>query len=378
MLKVNKHTFFVFLFFALSGLGYSQTPAPIPTQEEEKETIVTEEIKVNISALDANGKFVSDLKKEDLVIIEDGRLQQANSVRIVPANVLIILDTGGEMRSNLSTTSATAKNLVRSLGVNDNVSVFQYNDKVKMLSDWTTDKAQTLDVLETKPTFGRRSVLNQAIGAAIEFFYKTPLENRHLILITDGTDSFNDSTSRDSVTANLMASNINVHIISYSKIQRDFFASQRSVFIKGEPKPRRLPEEISDTLPDPKGAGKKKSVTPRDVARLPRLGSISLDRERVKRAKENKKEFENGEQFLTRIAEDANGEILLPETFDEMIEGTAMLAKIIDSQYLITYTPKRPVSDSPNGEIRLIEVASKRNGLKVESHRKLFVKGKNN
>ena len=377
MLKVNKYPLFVFLFPALVGLGYSQTPAPMPAQEE-KETVITEEIKINISALDANGKFVSDVKQEDLVIIEDGRLQQASSVRIVPANVLIVLDTGGDMRSNLSTTRATAKNLVRYLSADDNVSVFQYNDKVEMLSGWTTDKAQTLDVLDKKPSFGKRNVLNQALGAAIEFFYKTPLENRHLIIITGGTDSFNDSALRDSATANLMASNINVHVISYSKIQRDSFASQKSIFIKGEPKPRRMPEEVIDTLPDPKGAGKKRAATPRDMARMPRLGSISLDRERIKRAKENIKQLENGEQFLTRIAEDANGEILLPETFDEMVEKSATLAKIIDSQYVITYVPKRPVSDSPTGEIRRIEVTSRRNGLEAESHRKFFVKGKNN
>jgi hypothetical protein len=109
------------------------------------------------------------------------------------------------------------------------------------------------------------------------------------------------------------------------------------------------------------------------MAKMPRLIGITLDRERVKRAKDDLNQLENDERFLTTIAEDTNGEILLPETFDEVIEKTTRLAQIIDSQYVITYAPKRLLRDSPKGEVRLIEVSSKRNGLQVEAHRKLIV-----
>lgn len=219
---------------------------------------MTEEIKLNVSVFDENGQFVSDLRKEDLVIIEDGRLQQANSARRVPANILIVLDTGGEMRSNLSVTRAAAKNLVKSLQSGDRVSVFQYSDKVEMLSDWTSDKAKVFDVLEKQLSFGRRSVFNQALDSAIKFFYKTPLENRHLVLVTNGADSFNDLLQRSSVSANLRASDINVHVISYTNLQKDSIASRKAVFIEGEWKPKRLPEEIVETLTDRKGGGKKR------------------------------------------------------------------------------------------------------------------------
>lgn len=378
MLKVNKSLLFVLLFLILGVVeGFPQTSVPTPVREE-RETVVTEEIKVSVAAFNEWGEFVSDVRKEDLVVSEDGRLQQASSIRHTPANVLIVLDTGGEMRSNLSQTRAAAKNLVESLRGDDRVSIFQFADSVEMLADWTTDRSQILAVLDRKLSFGRRNALNEALNKAVEFFYKMPIENRHLVLITGGIDSFNDSAQRDAATAALMASDINVHVVSYTNLQRNSIAAQKAIFIEGEPKPQRLPEEVADTLPDWKGSGKKKMVSPRDMAKMPRLGSITLDRERIKRAKENVKELENGEQFLKRIAEDANGEILLPETFDEMIEKTATLAKTIDSQYVITYVPKRPLNDSPKGEIRRIEVTSRREGLEVESRRKFVVKGKNN
>ncbi|MEJ7861065.1 MAG: VWA domain-containing protein [Pyrinomonadaceae bacterium] len=372
MLKFKKYLLIICLFSALGVISYAQNPTQTPTPDEIEKVLI-EEIKLNVAALDTSGQFISDLKKEDLVIVEDGRLQQASSARRVPANVLIVLDTGGEMRSNLSVTREAAKSLVKSLQSGVGISVFQFGDKVEMLSGWTTDKAQIFGVLDKKPAFGRRSVFIQALDSAIKFFYKTPHENRHLVLITNGADSFNDPALRDSVKAKLMTTDINVHVISYTKLQKGSIASRKSIFVEGEFKPRRMPEEVADTLPDWKGAGKKKLVSPRDMAKMPRLGGVTLDRERIKRANDDLKKLDTDELFLTMIAEDTSGEILLPETFDEAIEKTNVLAQIIDSQYVITYAPRRLLKDSPKGEVRQIEVSSKRNGLQVEAQRKLIV-----
>ena len=55
--------------------------------------------------------------KEDLVINEDNVLHQADSIRRIPANVLIVLDTGGEMRmaKSINQTRKTAFGLIDSL-----------------------------------------------------------------------------------------------------------------------------------------------------------------------------------------------------------------------------------------------------------------------
>ncbi len=162
MLKIKNYLLIICLFSALGIVSFAQNPVQTPIPEET-EKVLTEEIRLNVAAFDMKGQFVSDLKTEDLVIVEDGRLQQPSSARRVPASVLIVLDTGGEMRSILSVTREAAKSLVKSLQSGVGISVFQFGDKVEMLSDWTTDKAQIFDVLDKKLTFGRRSVFNQGI-----------------------------------------------------------------------------------------------------------------------------------------------------------------------------------------------------------------------
>ena len=56
-----------------------------------------------------------------------------------------------------------------------------------------------------------------------------------------------------------------------------------------------------------------------------------------------------------------------------MTEKAARVAKMIDSTYVVTYTPKIPVVDTRGISERNIEVTSKRDGLTVLARRKLVI-----
>ena len=351
----------------LVAVSNAQTPAPTPPQEDDAERIFVEEIKLNVSAVDRNGKFFAGVKKEDLVIMEDERLHQASSLRRIPANVLIVMDTGGEMRraKSFNQTRATAASLINALQTEDSVAIMQYHDKVEIVAEWM-NKAEALKILNTKANFGRRSVFINALDTATKFLQKTPLENRHLVLITDGTDTLNNLTDREAAMRNLLSTDINVHIFSYTQMEKAQIAPKKGVFKGGEPKPQRLPEEVLIALP-------------RDIQtmmRVPRLGSINTDREFLRKMKERENALIASEKYLAELSKDTNGEIILPVSNEEMLAKTALIAGIIDSSYVVTYAPKRPLSESKTGEIRSIEISSRRADLQVQARRKLVVNGK--
>src|SRR4030095_10813154 len=90
------------LSFAAVTAGQSrrvpQRPTPTPSlRDDDTERLATEEIKLNVVAFDANGEFFADVKGSDLVITENDILHQPSSLRRIPANVLIVMDTGGEL-----------------------------------------------------------------------------------------------------------------------------------------------------------------------------------------------------------------------------------------------------------------------------------------
>jgi len=353
---------FLFILFSFASIN-AQTPTATPPNDEEPEKVFTEEIKLNVNATNPDGKFVADVKREDLVIMEDGRIHQASSVRRIPANVLILIDTGGEMRAakSFDQTRKTARSLIGALQTQDSVAIMQYNDRVEVVAEWT-DRENALRILNSKAKFGRRSMFYSALEAATKFLQKSALDNRHLVLITDGTDSFNNLTQKDAAMKNLLTTDINVHVISYTQMEIADIAP-RTKGISTTPPPKALPDEVAATMPP--GI--------RDMNKAPIRITLNTDREFLKKMRERKKSLEDGEKYLAALARDTNGEFILPVTNDEMLDKTARIANFIDSSYVVTYAPKRALKESRSGEIRNIEVSSRRPDLLIEARRKLIV-----
>src|SRR5580765_2334728 len=114
------------------------TPTPVP-RENTDEQILTEEIKLNVLAFDENGNFFRDVTDRDLVITENNILHQPTSVRRIPANVLIVMDTGGDLRvaKGLDNTRRMAAEVVSSLRDGDSMALLQYADKAQLIAEWT-------------------------------------------------------------------------------------------------------------------------------------------------------------------------------------------------------------------------------------------------
>jgi VWFA-related protein len=336
------------------------TPTPTP-REDEAVRVLTEEVKLNVLAFDEEGRFVSDVKANDLVINENNILHQPSSVRRIPANVLIVMDTGGELRQvkSLDQTRKTARAIVNSLKPGDQVAVLQYSDKAEIISEWTDNKEETLRAIG-KTKFGRRSAFVDAINMAIGFMQKSEQGNKHLVLITDGTDSTANARTRTETLNRLLSTDISVHVLSYTQMEASDI-TPRTKAVTNSPPPKAMPDEVAAQLPN--GV--------RDVATAPKFKTINLDRTMLRRLKARKADLENAEVQLNSIAENTNGEMIVPTSLDEMVEKTALVAKMIDASYVVTYIPKVPLTE--NSPERNIEVTSKRDGLIIQARRKLVV-----
>ena len=73
----------------------------------------------------------------------------------------------------------------------------QFNGKVELLQDWTTDRSQVTHVLDTKLLSGKRAAFSPAIAAAVDQFRTQPVGCRHLVLITDGVETAKEIVSDD-------------------------------------------------------------------------------------------------------------------------------------------------------------------------------------
>jgi VWFA-related protein len=282
---------------------------------------------------------------------------------------LLVLDTGGELRmaKSINQTRKTALGLIDSLRPEDSVAIIEYNDKAKILAEWTSDKAQLKEILKDKLNFGKRSMFVDALELANDFLEKSKVENQHLVLITDGTDSINERSERNEAFNELLEGSVSVHVISYTGMEIEKVEPKAKMLSKTPP-PKALPDEIAAQLPN----GVRQTVT------APKIGpTINLDRAMLRKYRERKAALQESQEYLANLAEDTSGQFILPETPEEMIAKTALVARVIDSNYVVTYTPKRPLSEAKPGEVRNIEVSSKRPGLQIQARRKLVVENQN-
>jgi hypothetical protein len=357
----------IYMFAVLCFFGSAQgqsgrvTPRPTPPIDADTVRIVTEEVKLNVSAFNSAGRFFDGVTGEDLIILEDGVIHQPASVRRVSTSVILILDTGGEDRQakDFATTRDTAKALI--MGVSDDTAfaIVESSDSVRVISEWTNDKDFLIAAIDRNLRFGRRSSFVESMRFALEFFEKSALENRHIIAITDGVDSLSDDSERDRAIAAILGTDISFHAVSYTTMEQAVVAERRRSVSAGRP-----------ALP-PGATPPVQGTTPTST-----VGLINLDREMIRTINERSERLRSGEKSLSTIASSSGGEFLLPSSREQMVEDMGYLSRLIDSFYVVTYNPKRPLEGARLGEQREIRVGSRRPGLLVEASRKLVVTGK--
>lgn len=356
-----------------SYFAFSQTAAPTPPEETIK--IRTEEVHLNVTAQTSNGKFVSTLAPEDLLIVESGTPQKIESMRRVPASVLFLLDTGGNFNfaKTLDMTRLTAKLLVENLASENSLAVMQSYDKIETVSDWTSDKQTVQNDLDVKLFGGNRSRFADAINAAIEKFRSRPLENRHLVFIGDALDSVAAETERRKAMQNLLAANITVHVIAYNKMEAArALGATRRFQIGEEYEAPRTPSHILEGIIE---------VMPRDMRdgfrrmmKAERLFVVRLDGKAVKIAKQKRESWLKSETELAAIAEDTGGMFQAPEEPQTMWLTALDIAKAIGAQYVVTYIPTKSFADSPADATRKIRVGTHCSGVQIRSRHKVVLK----
>ena len=351
-------------------------PKPSPTpkpDEQERVRVFTEEVRLPVVATDAGGHYDAALEADDVLVLEDGEPQQIRSVRHLPGNVLLILDTGGGdniglggLSKKTSTTRDVALRILSLLPNGNQIAVVQSSDRPELLQTWTSDKVQVARVLKSKLFAGKRSRIFESMVKAAQVLADRPEGSRHVVLITDGVETPGGKIDLDEGLKELSEARATVHIISYTTLVRQKAdKAPTGVTVGRRPAsedPFRIPGDPTMPSNDPRSAGTV-------IAGV----GIRFDPAMKRRRKAYEKETENSEKWLTDLAAETGGSIFLPTSSEEMFAQAERVASQIGAEYIVTYRPKRPLSEAKSGEYRRVEVAARRVGLYLRTRRGYFV-----
>jgi len=341
----------------------SPSPAPV-SQEPDRVKVFTEEVRLPVEAVDSYGHYDPTLEPDDVLVLEDGVAQQVRSIRHLPANVLFVLDTGGELSGlgglskSTGLTRQVAMDLVRKLQDGSSMAVLQSNNSVELLQPWTKDKQVVLKTLKTKVSSGKRSRFSEALAMASQQLKDLPEGARHVVIITDGVDSPGGKIDRAEAVRRLIATRATVHIISYTELVRQK-SDNKTTSVSAGQRPT-TSDPISQTDP----------TLPPGTTRSPSFGvSLRFDPAMRRQRKAYEADVKKSQQVLTDVADETGGKILLPISNEQMIAQAGEVARAIGSEYVVTYRPKRPLADASPGEYRRVQVSSRKVGLNLHSRR---------
>jgi len=357
-----------------SQSGSSQTkpkavPSPSPTpatqeSEQERVRVFTEEVRLPIVALDAYGHYDPTLEPDDVLVLEDGVAQQIRSVRHIPANVVFLLDTGGEssglggISKSTSLTRQVASDLIQRLKDGTWIDVVQSGNSTDVVQRWTQDRQTVIKTLKAKLLATKKSRFSDAIVSAAQQLSNRPEGSRHVVMITDGVDSPGGKTDRAEAIKKLVAARATIHIISYTEFVRQ----------KGDEKSSKISTGQRPTTSDPITA--TDPTLPPGTTRSPSFGvAIRFDPAMKRLRKAYEVEVRKSQEELTNLAAETGGKIYLPVSSEEMRSRADEVARAIEAEYVVTYRPTRPLSEARPGEYRKIDVTSRRVGVSLYSRR---------
>lgn len=305
-------------------------PPPVPTLKKKPEpeqevspgdvvSVDTTEVMFPVTVRDGNGRLVPELTRNDFRVFEDGAPQPLSdlALRQVPVDVVLMVDASSSVANNLDDFRRAAEGFAARLAAEDRISLIKFDDRVELLQDWTKSRFQLKRALNRIEP-GMFTRFNDALYlASKEQFGPVTKSRRAVIVLSDGIDNGQGTTTLETALQALIRAQVAVYVVANTEISR---AAKRAEL---------------DTLLAGTDASIKFNQT--NIDRL-RLGLRVLDQ---------------SEENLAQLAQATGGRLYRPLTFDALESTYAEVADELRHQYALYFTP---LNKSRDGSFRRVRV----------------------
>ena len=333
----------------LGGANYPNSSRPeqqteqAPAGPEEVDAgdvikVSTTLVSIPVSVMDRDGRFVPNLLKDDFRIWEDGVEQEVAFFQSVdkPFSVVLLLDTSPSTQFRLEDIQDAAISFVNQLRADDKVMVVSFNDDIKILSEFTTDRSKLQRAIQKARTDdGTR--LYDAVDMVMNQQLARIQGRKAIVLFTDGVDTTSRRADYQSNVMDAQELDALIYPVQYDT-SRDMNSGG------GFPAPR--VDVWGQILGGIFGGGVGRRNYPRGGR-----GTARGD-------------YELASHYLQELANTTGGREYRADSLQDMSYAFANVAEELRRQYSIGYYPKRPPQA---GQMRLIKVRAKQPNLAVRA-----------
>jgi Ca-activated chloride channel family protein len=167
----------------------TSTPAANPAQDDEKITVGTNLVSVNVTVSGSGGKYVRGLGREQFEVFDDNVKQQIAffSAEDAPATFGIVYDMHPTTAERATATLGALKQFARTLRPEDNFFIVAFNERGSLALDFIPTFEQVQTHLPAGKPKGASS-LYDAVYLAAGKIRESKNTKRALLVISDGED----------------------------------------------------------------------------------------------------------------------------------------------------------------------------------------------
>lgn len=174
-------------------------------------------VNVSVSVLNTHDRFVTDLRRDDFVVLEDGVKQEMSlfAQKELPISLVLLLDMSASMTGNVKAVRSAAQRLVQKLRPEDEAEIVQFNQGLTVLQAFTSDARALMGAIAQARPGGSTALHNVLYITLKDMMRKGPareLRRRAIVLLSDGEDTASMVTD-DQVMELARAAEINIYSI---------------------------------------------------------------------------------------------------------------------------------------------------------------------
>ncbi len=159
--------------------------------------------RISITATDGRGRWIQDLRTQDLAVYEDGIQRQVLGVQRdtdTPISIGFVIDTSGSMAWKLSAAEAALEHFVRTLNPRDQFFLIAFSSRAYLLQDFTDNPAALNRAIGILHADGN-TALYDAVVQGLRKVEQGRWPKKALLVMTDGMDNDSSYTLNDAIQA---------------------------------------------------------------------------------------------------------------------------------------------------------------------------------
>ena len=276
--------------FAQGPAAQAPKPAPSTTQAPQQPSGVfragIDVVSLNVTVVDGQNHYVTDLKEQDFSVFEDGAKQELTFFNRtnLPIALSLLIDTSASMEQRLQTAQDAAIGFAKRIRKQDMAQIVDFDSRVQIAQGFTNN-AEDLERAIRSTSAGGSTALHNAVYISLKELAKVKATNpdeirrQAIIVLSDGEDTSS--------------------LVTFEEVLDLAKRSETSIYTIG--------------------------LQPREVSGL--------------------KGFREAEFVLKQLAQETGGRAFFVQKVDELNDVYGQIADELSSQYTMGYASKNPRRD---------------------------------